>query len=658
MSLTADRSLLSGLLLLLAIQPQSATAQTLELLDIPLEQLMHIEVQSASKYSQPAIEAPAAVSMVTADDIRTYGYRTLGDIVAAMPGLYTSYDRYFTYIGTRGFSRPGDYNSRILLLIDGVRQNDAIFSQALVGSESLLDVDLIDRVEFVPGASSSVYGSNAFFGVLNVITKKGSDLGGGELAGALGSYQTGKARLSYGGTTESGGEWLVSASGYHQKGQDLHFPEQGGTARDLDRDRSTALFAKYTHDGLMLSTLIGSRNKQNPTGSYGQAFDASGANSTDESAAFALHYRKALSDTLDLSVRGNAQRYRNQGDFIYDRPPHYINRDQSEGTLWGSELQITSTGIKGHRIVFGLEHRRDERVRQRNEDVDPNVSYLDRRTNASSTGFYVQDEITLAEHWLLNLGLRRDRPSDYDGATSPRLGLIYKPRPQTAFKLLYGKAYRTPNAYEQHYETDTPGGFRTNPELKPERLHSQEVVIEHAFSPAQRIVFSAYRNNVFDLITQQYDSANNRFYFANSGQVEAYGSEVQWHARLPYGVHTRISASWQRTEDEASGQRLTNSPARQFKAHVSMPFFSEIWRAGLEVQAMSSRTNWQGSTPGSAITNLTFSAPRLTRNVEASASIYNLFDRRYYDPAGEEQTPIERIEQNGRNFRVKLTYRF
>ncbi len=87
-------------------------------------------------------------------------------------------------------------------------------------------------------------------------------------------------------------------------------------------------------------------------------------------------------------------------------------------------------------------------------------------------------------------------------------------------------------------------------------------------------------------------------------------------------------------------------------------FFSEIWRAGLEVQAMSSRTNWQGSTPGFAITNLTFSAPRLTRNVEASASIYNLFDRRYYDPAGEEQTPIERIEQNGRNFRVKLTYRF
>ena len=195
--------------LVLAGLASPAIAQTSPLTDMQLEQLMGMEVHSASKYRQPTIDAPAAVSIVTADDIRSYGYRTLGDIIASMPGLYTSYDRYFTYVGVRGFARPGDYNSRILLLIDGIRQNDAIFSQALVGTESPLDVDLIERVEFVPGAGSSVYGSNAFFGVLNVITKNGSDLAGGELAGALGSYRTGKARLSYGHGNADGSEWLV-----------------------------------------------------------------------------------------------------------------------------------------------------------------------------------------------------------------------------------------------------------------------------------------------------------------------------------------------------------------------------------------------------------------------------------------------------------------
>ena len=116
---TLCQTLLATLLVVQTVHVQDARAAGL--LDMPLEQLMTMEVQSASKYVQPAIDAPAAVAQITADDIRTYGYRTLGEIIAAMPGLYTSYDRYFTYVGTRGFARPGDYNSRILLLIDGIR---------------------------------------------------------------------------------------------------------------------------------------------------------------------------------------------------------------------------------------------------------------------------------------------------------------------------------------------------------------------------------------------------------------------------------------------------------------------------------------------------------------------------------------------------------
>ena len=183
-------------------------------------------------------------------------------------------------------------------------------------------------------------------------------------------------------------------------------------------------------------------------------------------------------------------------------------------------------------------------------------------------------------------------------------------------------------------------------------------MIEHALSASQRIVFSAYRNDVQDLIAQKSDSAADRFYYTNVGDIRSTGSEIRWQARLPHGLHARLSASWQRTEDQETGQRITNSPARQFKANLSMPFANELWRAGLEVQAMSRRDTWQGTTPGFAVTNLTFSAPRLTRNVELSATVYNLFDRRYYDPAGEELSPSDRVEQNGRNFRLKLIYRF
>lgn len=643
---------------LLACGIGDGRAAVADLTALPIEQLMQVEVQSASKFRQQAIDAPAAVSVVTADEIRRFGYRTLGEVIASMRGVYVSYDRYFSYVGVRGFARSGDYNSRILLLVDGIRQNDSVFNQAMVGSESPLDVDLIERVEFVPGAGSSVYGSNAFFGVINVITRNGSDYRGSEAAAAAGSYGTGKLRLTHGAVRDDGSDWLLSASGYYQRGQDHRYPAHGGRADDLDGDRSGSFFAKLRSAELTLGLMAGRRTKENPTASFGQVFNARGSESVDESASFSAEYRKALAPELALSARGYAQEYRYRGDFIYG-PPLYTNRDEAEGRMWGGELQLTSTHFRGHRIVAGAEYRRDTGIRQKNFDVAPYASYLDSRTDGHTQGLYLQDEIALGERVLFNAGVRYDHIDDAPSATSPRLALIYKPLPQTAVKLLYGEAYRPPNAFERHYATDTPSGYRTNPALKPETIRSRELVFEHALSPQQRVVASIYRNDVEDLIVQQYDAVADRFYFANVASVRARGVELEWSGRFAGGLAARVGASWQRAEDGASGERITNSPARLFKANLTAPFLGERLLAGVEVQAMSSRkSEVRGEAPGFAIANLTLVAPRLARDLEVSATLYNLFDRRYYDPAGSELDPIDRVEQNGRNFRLKLSYRF
>ena len=95
-----------------------------DLTDVPLEQLLELEVFSASKFVQKVSAAPSAVTVITAADIRTYGYRSLAEILRSMRGLYVSYDHNYSYVGVRGFSRPGDYNTRVLLLLDGYRLND------------------------------------------------------------------------------------------------------------------------------------------------------------------------------------------------------------------------------------------------------------------------------------------------------------------------------------------------------------------------------------------------------------------------------------------------------------------------------------------------------------------------------------------------------
>lgn len=158
------------------------TGEDLLFQDIP-------SVLTASKYEQKVTEAPSSVSIVTAAEIRRYGYRTLADILRSVRGFYTTYDRQNQYLGVRGFGRPGDANTRILVLLDGARVNNNIFDVAGIGSEFNIDVDLIDRVEIVRGPGSSLYGSNAFFAVVNVITRRGRDLQGVELAAAAGSQK-------------------------------------------------------------------------------------------------------------------------------------------------------------------------------------------------------------------------------------------------------------------------------------------------------------------------------------------------------------------------------------------------------------------------------------------------------------------------------------
>jgi iron complex outermembrane receptor protein len=167
-------SFLFALIVLMCGLPATTAAAEVDpnagaaLFDMSLEELMDVEIYSASKYSQKASEAPSSVTVITAEEIKLYGFRNITDILKMVPGFYDTYDRNYSYLGVRGFGRPGDYNSRILVLIDGHRLNDNIGDTVLAGNEFPLDIDLIDRVEVVRGPGSALYGSNALFAVVSV----------------------------------------------------------------------------------------------------------------------------------------------------------------------------------------------------------------------------------------------------------------------------------------------------------------------------------------------------------------------------------------------------------------------------------------------------------------------------------------------------------
>src|SRR4030095_780081 len=164
-----------------------------DLLNLSLDELSAIKIDTvyaASKFTEKVTDAPSSVTIIGRDEIERFGYRTLADIIESVRSFDIRYDRNYSYTGVRGFNSLGDYGSRVLLLVDGHRMNDPIFDTAAVGTEGLVDVDLIERVEFIRGPGSAVYGSNAFFGVINVVTRSGASVDGVEASGSGGSFGT------------------------------------------------------------------------------------------------------------------------------------------------------------------------------------------------------------------------------------------------------------------------------------------------------------------------------------------------------------------------------------------------------------------------------------------------------------------------------------
>ncbi|MDH4080641.1 MAG: TonB-dependent receptor [Nitrospira sp.] len=622
-------------------------------------------VYGAAKYDQKVHEAPAAVTIITADQIKKYGYRTFAQILDSVPGLFTTTDRNYGYLGIRGFNRPGDYNTRVLILIDNHRLNDAVYDQGAIGTEAPIDVDVIDRVEIIKGPASSLYGTNAFFGVINVITKRGRDLKGVEASGEASSFNTYLGRLSYGNKFSNGLEVLLSGSYSGSEGhRELVYPEfsstNNGVAKDADKDNFYYYTGKLTYGDFTLTGGYKWRKKQVPTAAFGTVFNDNRFNTVDERTYVDFSYQHEFANQLNLKARLYYDRYYYRGQYPYDYasigiPPFTLNQDVTQTDWWGAELTATKRLFDRHKITAGTEYRDQFRQYQANRDVEPPATYLEDRRDSSFIAGYLQDEWAITDHLTLNAGFRHDHYSTFGGTTNPRAGLI-STWGKTTVKVLYGQAFRAPNAYEQFYVSSVD--YKTNPNLQPEKITTYELILEQYLGNHIRLLGSLYQYNISRLITQTVDPADGLIVFKNLGDTTARGVELTMEGKWPTGLEGRVSYALQNSHIEPSEQNLTNSPQHLVKANLIVPIIEDKLFGAFEGRYTSSRLTLAGNNASPFyILNLSLFSQRIVKGWELSAHINNLTNQKYGYPGSAEHLQ-DVINQDGRTFWAKLKYRF
>lgn len=265
-------------------------------------------------------------------------------MLLSVRGFYVIYDRNYTYVGVRGFSRPGDYNARILFLIDGHRDNDNIYDGAYVGTEFPVDINLIDHVEIIRGPGSAVYGTGAFVAVINVVTRRGRDLNGWEISGEGGSWDTYKGQVSFGRRFSDQIETFLSGTFYRSLGHTrLFFPEfsgaatNNGIAADADADKSYSLLGDLMRGDFTIHGVANSRTKHIPTASFGTVFHDPRTQTTDARSYVDVQYAHTFQNNWDVLARASYDWYGYHGTYIYDYvgngiPPFTKNVDLSNGT--------------------------------------------------------------------------------------------------------------------------------------------------------------------------------------------------------------------------------------------------------------------------------------------------------------------------------------
>ncbi|BDH44069.1 vitamin B12 transporter BtuB [Salmonella enterica subsp. enterica serovar Choleraesuis] len=584
-------------------------------------------VVTASRFQQPVNSVLAPTSVVTREDIDRWQAKSLPDIMARLPGVDIAQNGGLGQLNSL-FIR-GSESRHVLLLIDGIRLNQAGIS----GSSDLsqIPISLVQRIEYIRGPRSAVYGSDAIGGVVNIITgraRPGTTLTAGVGTNGYQSYdistqqQFDKTKVTMAGN-------YTYTHGFDVK---ANYPDNYGTPRQPDRDgfMSKSLYGSVEQEfNDNWSGFVRGFGYDNRTAYDGYSiYDSLGNSGLSDT-------RKLYSQSWDTGLRFNQGIYSSQLIASYSRSKDYnydprLGQFDSSASLDDSKqynLQWGNTVALWHGTVSGG-------VDWQKQTTEPGTSGLERHRELRNTGVYATAQQQFGPVTVEG-ALRSDDSSQFGQHTTWQGSSAWEFISGYRVFASYGTAYKAPNLGQLYSD------FYGNSNLNPEKSKQWEGGFEGLTGPVNWRI-SGYRNDISDLI----DSDPNTWRYYNIGKARIKGVEAT--ASFDTGeIHHQISYDYVDPENAKTHQTLLRRAKQQVKYDINGEIYSLGW--DVSYRYLGRRFDNDFNRPaaeqrvklgGVSLWDVALSYP-ITSNLTVRGRIANLFDKEYetvygYHTAGRE----------------------
>jgi outer membrane receptor protein involved in Fe transport len=636
-------------------------------------------VEAASRIAESIEDAPASVTLVPTPELRGMRYPTVAEALRGVRGVYVSDDRQYKSVGFRGFSRPGDYGNRVLVLIDGQPVNDNWLWSSYVGYDLRTDLDDIARIEVVRGPGSVLYGTGAFSGVINLVTL-GADAPDGREVGvsvADEGVARARARITH-HFAKNIGVW-TSVSAGRSAGNDYFFPEWvndsaptiAGHARGVDDFRVATAQGRFFYDVASVQWFFNTHDKAIPIGDSGVLFGDARNRQRDTRAYVEAKVEPKLGKMLTSTTRVHANYYGFRSALPTDPGNGGLDRNAYDGSWVGAEQRIVLTPVDALRLTGGGEVQYHFLAHELTRSELQGVSFDQDKRFTLAAGYAMADLLPVRTI-KISAAARVDAYSTSGASINPRLAVVVKPYEGGNVKLLVGKAFRAPSIYEL---TSSGGGLVANPELRSENLYSSEIEYSHRFSQSVVGTLTAYANVITDLIALRdlpplpgaveapYRYENTRV------PVGTLGGEAEVRREWKGGWMLGASYSFQRSRYLASEsltslfsgktaeglREVPNSPNHGGSVRGAAPILGRALLLTSRLTAEAPRWDRndvdgsppQGRTQPALLWDVVLSGSEARWGLSYALGLYNAFDTRWTVPLSTEFRQTK-IVQNGR----------